>query len=264
VASSRAWSAAASKQAVGRYGTLLVATVAILLGLGAFIQWAVARGLLGPEMRVALGAVAAIVLAVLGLRLRTRGSRTFGYALLAIALAVVHLVAWGAGPVLGLVPARAALAVAAIASAALAALALREGEEFLFLLGLGGALLAPFVTSEGSGNPGELLLFGGVVISAALLALRDPAWGIAPRVLAPFGLAYMSAALAGHRAADGDGARFWPALFALVLAIVATRGRRARRAPRGRARAAVPGARRRACSLKEPRRRCRSPALRTR
>ena len=209
------------EEAVGRYGTLLVATVAILLGLGAFIQWAVARGLLGPEMRVALGAVAAVTLAVLGLRLRTRGSRTFGNALLAIALAVVHLVAWGAGPVLGLVPSRAALAVAAIASAALAALALREGEEFLFLLGLGGALLAPFVTSEGSGNPGELLLFGGVVRSAALLARRDPAWGIAPRVLAPFGLAYMSAALAGHRAADGDGARFWPSLFALVLAIVA-------------------------------------------
>ncbi len=209
------------EQMIGRYGTVVVATVAILLGLGAFLQWAVARGLLGPEVRVALGAVAAAVLGVLGLRLRKQGSVTFGNALLAIALAVVHLVAWGAGPILGIVPPMLALAVAAAASVALAALALREGEEFLFLLGLGGALFAPFGTMEGEGGRGQLLLFGGVMLTGAIAAIRDTAWRIAPRLIAPFAFWYMASAANMPRGAGGVASLYWPTAFVLVLAIVA-------------------------------------------
>ncbi len=208
------------EQAIGRYGTLAVATLAILLGVGAFLQWAVARGLLTPVIRVALGAVAAVVLAGLGLWLRGRGSRTFGNALLAISLAVVHLVAWGAGPVLGIVPPMLALGAAAVASAALASLALREGEEFLFILGLGGALLAPFVTMRGEGGPLQLLLFGGVVLSAAILALRDETWRIAPRLLTPFALWYMTAAASMPRGELAVSSVYWPTTFAFALALV--------------------------------------------
>jgi uncharacterized membrane protein len=209
------------EQMIGRYGTVAVATLAILLGLGAFIQWAVARGLLGPEVRVGLGAVAAVVLAGLGLRLRSKGSVNFGNWLLAISLAVVHLVAWGAGPILGIVPPMLALGVAAAASVALAALALREGEEFLFLLGLGGALFAPFVTMEGQGGRGQLLLFGGVMLTAAIVAIRDADWRIAPRLISPFAFWYMASAAAIPQGDSGARSIYWPTALALVLSVVA-------------------------------------------
>ena len=209
------------EQLVGRYGTVLVATVSILLGLGVFLQWAVTRGLLGPEVRVALGAVAALALTSLGLWVRAKRSARYGNVLLAIALAVVHLDAWAAGPGLGIVPPALALTVAAVASLALAALALREEEEFLFCLGLGGALLAPFVTSSGEGNVGQLLFFGGGVLAVAIVALRDSEWRSARQLLLMFVGWYMATGVLWRTTEMSANSRLWPAAFALVLALVA-------------------------------------------
>ena len=208
------------EQLIGRYGTVGVATLAILLGLGAFLQWAITRGLLGPEMRVALGAVAAMVLALLGFRIRGKGSVKFGNALLAIALAVVHVVAWGAGPTLGLVPPKLALFIAAIASGALAALALRDADEFLFILGLGGAMIAPFVTSTGDSEVVLLLVYGGVVLTASIVAMRETSWDVAPRLISASALAYGSAATGSISNTDGRPHLMLPAAFALSLAAV--------------------------------------------
>ena len=69
-----------------------------------------------------------------------------------LALALVHVAAWGAGPYLHLVASPVALGVAAAASAALAVLAWVNDEEALFSVGVGGALVAHFVTSRDSGN----------------------------------------------------------------------------------------------------------------
>ena len=209
------------EQLVGRYGTLVVATLALLLGFGAFLQWAIARGMLGPEVRVALGAVAALVFATLGLRMRAKGSARYGDALLVIALAIVHLDAWAAGPGLGIVPPALALAVAAVASLALAALALREDQEFLFCLGLGGALLAPFVTMTGGGSVGQLLFFGGAVLTAAIVALRDADWRVARQLLPVFAAWYMIAGASARTSAMSANSAYWPAALALVLALVA-------------------------------------------
>lgn len=209
------------EQLIGRYGTLVVATLALLLGLGAFLQWAISRGMLGPEIRLAMGLVAAVALAAVGLRIRSRGSARYGNALLAIALAVVHLDAWAAGPELGLVAPMLALTGAALASLALAALAIRDGEEFLFCLGIGGALLAPFVTMVGEGGPGQLLLFGGVVLAAAIVALRHAEWGVAPRLVPLFAAWYMVAAADSRGPEMSPASAFWPSSFALLLALVA-------------------------------------------
>ncbi len=209
------------EQLVGRYGTVVVATLAILLGLGAFLQWAIARGLLGPEMRVALGAVAGVVLAVVGLRMRARGAERFGNVLLAIALAVAHLVAWAAGPSLQLVHPYVSLAVAAAASVALAGLALRDGHEFLFALGLGGALLAPFVTSVGTGNATQLLIYGWLVMAGAILVIRDAEWALSRWLVAGFLGVYVTAGIddIGRRA--DLLAQYRPAALAIVVALTA-------------------------------------------
>jgi uncharacterized membrane protein len=161
---------------VGRYGTLLLAALVILMGVGVLIRVAVTRGLLTPEVRVGIGALAAAAVAAAGLFFRRRRELRYGNVLLALALAVVDLVAWGAGPRFHLVPIGAALVAVDIASIALAALALSDRSEFLFCVAVGGALSAPFVTSDVGGTAPTLLGYGAAVLIGGMRAVRDPSW----------------------------------------------------------------------------------------
>ena len=227
---------------VGRYGALALAAVTILMAAGTFLGWAIAHGRLGPTARVGLGALAALAVAALGWWLRGRGTRVFGNTLLALALAIVHVDAWGAGPLLGLVAPAAALAVAALASALLAALAWREGEQSLFVVGVGGALLAPFVTSRESGPVEVLLAYGLLVIASALAALRGRRWPVAERLLVSGCLAYALVAIDAEMASRTRASRVLPALFALACswaALLWGGGGGARRATLARAFAVV-------------------------
>ncbi|MCC6929993.1 MAG: DUF2339 domain-containing protein [Gemmatimonadaceae bacterium] len=203
---------------IGRYGTLALAAFTILMGVGAFVGWAVRNGLIGPEVRVALGSVAAIGVAMVGLRLRRGDSPRFGSVLLALALAIMHVVCWGAGPLLQVVPGAVALVVAAASSAALSTLAIREEDQSLFNIGFGGALLAPFVTSTRTGDPVLLLLYGGFVLAAGMRAMRDRAWARTPFVLG-LGVAAYTAAASGQLADEETMVRaVAPALFAVAVA----------------------------------------------
>lgn len=211
---------------VGRYGTLLLGALTIVLGVGAFLSWAIERVTIGPEARVALGALGALLTAALGVWLRRRdgaGTRRFGNVVLA--LAIVHVVAWSAGPSLHVIPSQLALAAAAAASVLLAVLGWRSGEQELFVVGTGGALLAPFVTADQVGDPVLLLAYGWLVVTAAVTTLRDRRWQWAQRVLVTGVLVYAGAGLdvgwtegiaAGVEWARRDG----PAIF--VLACVAS------------------------------------------
>lgn len=200
---------------VGRYGTMALAVLTILMGAGAFLRWAIVHDRLGPEARVALGAAAALVLAFAGLRMRVRAVR-FGNALLALSLALTHVVAWGAGPLLHVVPPGVALALAAAASVVLAAFALREADQTLFTVGVGGALLAPFVTSSESQSVVALLAYGLIVIAAGMYAMRDRAWPVAARLLLVGGGIYLLAGMAnGGSERVGRNA---PAFFAFACA----------------------------------------------
>ena len=235
---------------VGRYGTVALAALLILMGLGAFLTWAIAVVSLTPAARVALGAVGAAALGAAGWRLRVvaarsdaSGTKRFGDVLFALALSAVHVDAWGAGPALGLVPPVGALGVAALASAALAALAWRERDQALFVVGVGGAVVAPFVTGVDVQSATALAAYGWLVLSSALLALparapdryalppRAP-WRFAARVLG-VGAAIVVAALlqratAAARVGNPAGlvlpawqlARDLPAIFALACAAV--------------------------------------------
>lgn len=206
---------------VGRYGTMALAALTILMGVGAFLTWAVANVRLGPGLRVVLGALAAGVVGAVGWRLRSSTSRRYGNTLLALALAIVHLDAWAAGPHLHVIDPWAALSVAAVASLALAALALAAGEESLFAVGTGGALVAPFVTSDERGSVVVLLTYGLVVLSAGLVAMRGRAWTLSALLLAAGVWVY---AIAGLGLVSEHSA-WWPgdapALFALAFAWLA-------------------------------------------
>ena len=205
---------------VGRYGTLSLAAVLVLMGVGAIIKMAVEKGLLTPEVRVVAGLVVAIVLAVAGAVFRGRGEVRYGGVLLALALAVVDLVAWGAGPRFHLVPVSAAMAVVDVVALVLAALALKDQSEFLFAVSVAGALSAPFVTSDGGGTALSLLLYGGVVLAGALRAARSPDWSRAFGVLVLGALVYSLAAAALPVSAEWYGP-YLVALFGAACAAAA-------------------------------------------
>ena len=203
---------------VGRYGAMALAALAIMSAVGIFLSWAIAQNLIGPEVRVAAGFAAAAALGGLGWRFRGRGARTFGNTLMGIALAVVHVVAWGAGPGLAVFPSWLALAIAAAASIALAILAWRTMEQSLFVVGVGGALIAPFVTTPGRGNGEALLVFGWLVLTTALYGMRDRPWRTARWLLGAAGIAYAGAAMTAAWSVSGTWGKEMPVVFALCCA----------------------------------------------
>jgi uncharacterized membrane protein len=205
---------------IGRYGVLALAALTIIMGAGALVSWALRNGLLGPEIRVALAALLALGLAAVGLRARVRGATRFAEVLLALALAVTHVVFWGAGPELGLIPPWASLGFAAAASLGLAILALRDDSQSLFDAGFGGALIAPFVMSKGAGDLRILAVYGVVVIGAGIRALGDRAWKTAITLLFVSTAFYVMAAQ-GYRGDSAMLTRQLPVLVAGIIAVCA-------------------------------------------
>ena len=195
------------EQAVGRYGTIAVATITVLVGVGIFLNWAIERHLLSPEVRVVLGYLGAIGLAIGGIRLRIRGTREFGNVLLAMALGIVHLVCWSAGPLLHVLPSSVALAIGFVASMVLTEFALRHEEEALCAIGFGGAALAPFITSEDSTNVLALAVYGVIVLALSAAALRDRPWEMARNVTMGSFAVYVVALATTHAAHTA-----WPQL----------------------------------------------------
>jgi uncharacterized membrane protein len=212
---------------VGRYGAVAVAALTILMGVGAFVRWAIEHVRLGPEMRVVLGALGAAAVGAAGIWLRRRGHVRYGSIVLALALAMTHVVAWGAGPQLEVVAPEIALGAAALASAALALLAWRAAEELLFVVGVGGAFIAPFVTSSGGGSPFVLLIFGWLVFLGGAAGATGRRWRVANAVLSIAVGAYAGAA-AVEIGTDAGLRSLAPLVFALACAwtaIALDRGR---------------------------------------
>lgn len=181
---------------VGRYGTLVLATVSALAAVGTFLGWAIANGLLGPSQRIALGLIVAAALGAAGFRLRAR-ERSFGASLLGLALAITHVCAWGAGPSLHLVPEWGAFLLAAAASIALAVFAHMEEDEPLWSVGFSGAAIAPFVTAGGKGSLPVLAAYGVAVLSLSGYAMGSRRWIVAGRLFLLAAAVYTAALASG-------------------------------------------------------------------
>jgi uncharacterized membrane protein len=203
----------------GRYGTIAVASLAILMGVGTFLSWAIEHGLLGPTVRVVLGFVGALIVAVVGVWVREKRDVRFGNVLLALALAIVHVDSWAAGPYLQVISTVSALTIAALASAALAALALTSEERTLFAIGFAGALIAPFVTAREPGSVVLLLTYGWVVIALSLFAIRERGWRAVLWLTVIGAAVYVIVAAAGPHSNDtGWAATHAPVIFAFACA----------------------------------------------
>lgn len=198
---------------LGRYGSIAVASLAILMGVGTFLSWAIEHGHLGPTVRVILGFIGAGIVAGAGIWVREKRDVRFGNVLLALALAIVHVDAWAAGPRLQVLSTISALAIAATASAALAALALTSEARTLFAIGFAGALIAPFITAREPGSVVMLLTYGWVVIAIGLFAIREKGWRPMLWLTVIAGAGYLFAAIGAGPGQD----RSWFAAHAPVL-----------------------------------------------
>jgi hypothetical protein len=191
---------------LGRYGMLAIAVLAAAAAVGTFLSWAISRGYLHfhPAVRVLIGLAFAAGICAWGLRLR-RTERSFGSSLVGLALVIVHVCAYAAGPGFQLVPTIVAFAGAAAASWVLALSALHENDEPLWCVGVGGASIAPFVTSDGRGSVYALLAYGLLVTIPASLAISHREWPVAWRVFyaATALFAVAGASLAGTHGAPG-------------------------------------------------------------
>ena len=165
---------------LGRYGMLGIAVIAAVAAVGTFLSWAIGHGYLtlGPTARVILGMVFAVGIGAWGLRLR-RTERSFGSSMLGLALVIVLVCAYSAGPSFHLVPTWVAFVGAAAISWTLAVFARSEDDEPLWCVAFGGAALAPFVTSDRHGSMYVLIAYGFVLLLSALFAISHRRWLVA-------------------------------------------------------------------------------------
>jgi hypothetical protein len=219
----------------GRYGMLAIAVLAAVLAVGTFLSWAYANGYLrlSPPARVAIGLAFATTLGVWGFRLRKR-ERSFGSTILALALVIVQVCAYAAGPGFNLVPTWVAFAGTAAISWLLAVFAHAENDEPLWCVGFGGAAIAPFVTSDGSGKFYALVVYGVVTLLPACFAISQRQWPVAWRVF------YAASALLALSAADlGYRTGTWAMLCAFAFPFVIATAGVVPFAPENRKRAAL-------------------------
>jgi hypothetical protein len=167
-----------------------IAVFAAVAAVGTFLSWAIGHGylVLGPGARVLLGLAFAAGIGAWGMRLRST-ERSFGSSLIGLGLVIVLVCAYAAGPWFHLVPTSAAFIAAAGVAWGLAAFARMEEDEPLWCVAFGGAAIAPFVTSDGTGNLYALLVYGLILLIFGCFGIGQRAWPVAWRVF------YLAAAL---------------------------------------------------------------------
>ena len=169
-------------------GGNLVAKVGILVlffGIAFLIKYAYERIHVPIELRLTGVAIGALVLLVIGWRLRTTRP---GYALILQggAVGVLYLVVFAAFRLFGLMPATLAFALLVGIAAASAALAVLQNSLTLAVVGMTGGFLAPVLASTGQGN--HVVLFSYyAILNAGIVAI---AWAKAWRVLNVLGFAF--------------------------------------------------------------------------
>jgi uncharacterized membrane protein len=127
-----------------------IGAMAVLIGAGFGYKFAVDRGLIGPGGRVALGALAAIALIVIGERTAIRGWNAFAQAVMGGGTALLYLTAWAAFHQYGLIEPPVAFALLAATAGVGAVLSMRHDSQALALLATIGAFANPVVVGSDS------------------------------------------------------------------------------------------------------------------
>lgn len=166
----------------------LVAKVGILVlffGVAFLVKYAYERIHVPIELRLTGVAIGALVLLVIGWRLR-ESRRGYALVLQGGGVGILYLVIFAAFRLFSLLPAPLAFALLVAVAAASAALAVLQNALTLAVVGVTGGFLAPILASTGQGN--HVILFSYyAVLNAGIVAV---AWLKAWRVLNLLGFAF--------------------------------------------------------------------------
>ncbi len=149
--------------------------VVLFFGVAFLLKYAAERNLVPIELRLAAVAAGAVVLLVVGWRLRESRS---GYALILQGggVGVLYLTVFAALRLYQLVPAEFAFAVLVGIAACSAMLAVLQDSRALAITGAAGGFVAPILTSTGGGNHVALFSFYAVLDAGILAIAYYKAW----------------------------------------------------------------------------------------
>lgn len=128
---------------VGGRLLLVAGIIVVLCGLAFFLKYAFDRDWIRPPLRIGLGVAIGLAALVAGDRLRARGLRAFGHAIMGGGLGALYLSNYFAAVRYGFVARPMAFALAAAITALGAGLAVWRDARLLAWLGLLGGFLAP-------------------------------------------------------------------------------------------------------------------------
>ena len=169
-------------------GGNLVAKVGILVlfcGIAFLIKYAYERIHVPIELRLTGVAIGAVVLLVIGWRLR-RSHTGYALVLQGGGIGILYLVIFAAFRMFGLLPAPLAFALLVGVAASSAALAVLQNSLTLAVVGVSGGFLAPVLASTGRGDHVILFSYYAVLNGAIVLVAWMKAW----RVLNVLGFAF--------------------------------------------------------------------------
>lgn len=125
-----------------------IAAVAIVMGVGFFLQVAFAKGWISPWTRVALGFGVGCGLLAIGHRFHEKGARIFAQGLIGAGIAILYLSAYASFKSYQLVSQTVAFVLMSCVTAVAIAVSLRYDALVISLLGLIGGFLTPILLAH--------------------------------------------------------------------------------------------------------------------
>ncbi|MCR4301703.1 MAG: DUF2339 domain-containing protein [Sulfuricaulis sp.] len=173
-----------------------VGAIVLFFGVGFLLKYAVEHNKFPIELRLAGAALGALVLLVVGWRLRER-RRDYALVLQGAGIGILYLTVFAAAKLYGLLPLALAFGVMAGIVVLSGVLAVLQNAKALAVFGATGGFLAPVLVSTGAGN--HVMLFSYyALLNAGILGI---AWFRAWRELNVLGFlfTFVIGALWGHR-----------------------------------------------------------------
>jgi uncharacterized membrane protein len=163
------------KWLTGGNALVRVGIVILFIGVAFLVRYAAEHVDVPIELRLAGVALGAIVLLVLGWRLRERAGG-YGLVLQGGGIGVLYLVVFGALKIWKLLPAELAFVLLVAIALASAILAVAQDSRSLAVAGVTGGFLAPILASTGSGSHVLLFSFYLVLDLGVLVIAWYKAW----------------------------------------------------------------------------------------
>lgn len=135
-----------------------VGMVVMLFGLSFLVKYAASAGLFPVHLRLAIIAIIAIALLVIGWRTRTK-KNGYGLVLQGGGIGALYLTVFAAAKLYSIFPAALALGLMLLIVVLGCILAVLQNAQILALMAAAGGFLAPILTSDGSGNHVALFTF---------------------------------------------------------------------------------------------------------